>query len=106
RDRHRVVDAGEERRLDEETARAVRPAAAKDQPSSLLAARRDVTLDALALDLADERADEDFRIGGIAHREPGDLLSERPPHPALARARRQHPGLVRAGLPVVAHRVG
>src|SRR3954471_19193037 len=65
-DRHRVVDVGEERRLDEVAARAAGAAAAEDQLRTLGPAGGDVALDARALRLADERADVGLGVRRVA----------------------------------------
>ena len=54
-----------------------RAAAAEHEPGALVAAGGDVALDPLALHGADQRADGDVRVRGIADREGADLLAQR-----------------------------
>jgi len=70
----------------------------------LLAALGDVALDPPALHVADQRADEDVGIRGVADGEGCDRLSKRVDDVRVPLAISQHASLVHAGLAVVGHR--
>src|SRR5690606_8949814 len=84
RDAHRVVDAGEQRRLDVPAARKARGAsAAHAERRALLASAPHVALDAGPLALRDERSELRLRIEGVADLLRCDRLREPLDDPAV-----------------------
>ena len=105
RDLHRVVDVGEDRRLDEEAlAKALRRVPAADRPRALLLARSEVPRDPVALPRADDGPDVRGGVQRIAELHRADRGAEGLDDLLIAGTRREDSRLCTAGLAVIQER--